>query len=517
MPNDGGDKDILLASIDAEIKAIDIVTDAFISCSGRRKAEYSKRRNILISRMLNLPTELQLAIISANLCSIARNPDGNRRRLASVCSHWRAIVFGWPQLWDIIALDEGPQAVARSLTLSKAVPFSVTGGGNLELLDSIGLHSHRCIAIDIRAREMTDTLFKLFENSFPLLGTLSLDLNCWGDYGPHDVLRAHTHIPFRANAPLCALKLSAIRIPLTSLNPSTLRILVLHGVKIPVEEWEMFLAGCLALEDLTVDQSMLASPLAEPTTPCTTLPRLRKLRFWQGRENIIYHTISLIDAPNLEEFCIDSKSLRIRHPGIQTFSRLLNPGHRVPLPTVVLQRIKIDHLQISYTNCGRDSRFAVRGFLNQHQHFCLVLGGMIRWPEALRGVHSIFPFGKIDVPVTLDVARPESIVPSDLDLDDVPTLTHLEAKDWQDLHRIYTYLSSPTLHPDGTTQWPCPELKELAIPSGAYWGFGRRPEELQDLLRVRGPREGDHLSAGHGPHGLQIRPLDDSDVDSDSD
>lgn len=473
---------------------IDTANAAFVLCTGRRKAEYNKRRNALTSRILNLPTELQLAIISSILSGSTAKPDANRRRLASVCSHWRAIVFGWPQLWNTIALNEGHAAVTRALKFSHTVPFSVTGRGDLELLSPIGPHTHRCTIVDIEGRRTTAALLEFFNNPFPRLEGLFLDLSRGRNLDAYDPQRVH--VPIQGNPPLRYLQLSAVRIPLTSFNPSSLQSLLLRWVKVPVEEWEILLASCLALEDMTVDQSMMASPSVEPTVPPTILPKLRKLKFWEASENIIHHTISLIDAPNLEEFHIDAKSMR--PPGTETFSRLFRPSHTLPLPAVILERSKIDQLQIAYTNRGSISHVAVRGLCGQDERLCLVIEH-IRWTEALQGIHRLFPSGRIDVPVTLDLCKPDGHTPWDVDLGDVPTLTHLESKDGTDLLQIFEYLSSST---PGTTHLPCPKLQEIKIPSEPRKFMLKA---MWKLLGARAPPEDPTEWEPHRPCRLVIR------------
>lgn len=147
------------------------------------------------------------------------------------------------------------------------------------------------------------------------------------------------HVRIQGDPLLRPLEFSAVRIPLTSFDSSALRYLVLRWIQVPTAEWELLLVGCLASEKTTIGRSRISvEPIVPPTV---TLPKLRKRKFYDASESILHHTIILIDAPNLEEFSIDAKT--IHPPGSQLFSRLFDSRHALPLPTVVLERIKLDY------------------------------------------------------------------------------------------------------------------------------------------------------------------------------
>lgn len=101
------------------------------------------------------------------------------------------------------------------------MPFSVTGRGDLELLSPIGPHTHRCTIVDIEGRRTTAALLEFFNNLFPRLEGLFLDLSRGRNLDAYDPQRVH--VPIQGNPPLRYLQLSAVRIPLTSFNPSSLQ------------------------------------------------------------------------------------------------------------------------------------------------------------------------------------------------------------------------------------------------------------------------------------------------------
>ncbi|KDQ13427.1 hypothetical protein BOTBODRAFT_66669 [Botryobasidium botryosum FD-172 SS1] len=383
-------------SLGEEIKAIELASDAFNTCTARALSSLRRRQNQLTS-VHRLPNEiLSLIFVLAIEHKHNSSPSNHRPiRISGVCRRWRAVALGTPRLWTCIDVAGPPNMMETFFNRSGNAPLhiSATMGRDPDREKDNAFywsqHSSRWTSLALFGYDATraSKIWEWAGQAAPSLEALKVYMKGYGAPGSNPVDLFKGNVPPR----LHRITLVGFYLPLTNSMFTNLtklhlgRMLDCPGTYIVDLLQAVRASPCLeelrvedvnpALGSATWDELALGAPSN------IDLPHLQRLSLLLLEAGVVQFILARVTIPPRANLKIDMDGV----PRDQDLSHIFPPR-----PTNLRNLQSIDML----TFASSDDR-----------HHCVVLGGVTTDVDGgnpasllsigIRGVHSSGPVQKI--------------------------------------------------------------------------------------------------------------------------
>ncbi|KAG8912770.1 hypothetical protein FRC00_003807 [Tulasnella sp. 408] len=422
----------------------------------------------------DLPIELLSHIISLSVQNYSANIT-RTQNLCLVCSRWRDVVEGTPELWCRITSADPLRGIKKAIEYSRDYPLDIDYGDISRInrsapetfLSAVSLDAWRWRRASIAfGSGSEDLLQRWLSRKAPRLESLTITLHS----------RVTTPLTLFEGAPLPCLRTLQLRsVPLVwdgqqLFNLRKLEILAEKQIPPPLSSVLSVLRETQRLEDFVCVGSLSQTPGDESDTVpqhSIPLPALKKLRIHSPARSSWLGLSRAIRAPVCQHVSLGGGLLGdLQDPNelaqiVEGVSQFL-PSLRTRAEWEERVHIAIGSPNVTF----RSSTFHL-DFSHSTRRMQLAKWMILNLVDEL-------------VEIALYISDPTWNA-AQLEMLDLPTLRRTVSKlnigptVWQP-RAILEYLSSPTPGLDGQALWPLPNLTELAVPVNA--------DDLAVILRM---------------------------------